>query len=72
MRHTWVMVQEILLWLGSGFVAYLIWAYLERGDDAFPFRTRKDSHLIFLLIFLAAGWLGLVYIFLGLARGSRD
>jgi hypothetical protein len=49
---------NIALWLGSGFLSYAIWAFVFRGEDHFPFKTSKISHLIFLAIFLASGWLG--------------
>ena len=65
------MVENIALWLGSGLLSYLIWAFVNRGENDFPFKTAKDSHLIFLIIFLACGWLGLAWWFLALLRGKN-
>ena len=62
------MVQNIALWLGSGLLGYAIWAFVWRGEDGFPFKTEKGSHLIFLLIFLAVGWFGLAYWFMHFYR----
>jgi len=53
---------SIALWVGSGLLGYLIWAFVWKDPNyGFPFKTAKDSHLLFLLIFLAAGWFGLAY-----------
>ena len=64
------MVENIALWLGSGFISYLIWAFVNRGENDFPFETEKSSHLFFLIIFLACGWFGLAYWLLAFARGK--
>ena len=65
------MVENIALWLGSGFISYLIWAFVNRGEYDFPFKTAKESHLIFLAGFLVVGWFGLAYWFMALVRGKN-
>lgn len=64
------MIENIALWLGSGLLSYIIWAFVMRGEGDFPFKTEKFSHLLFLIIFLASGWFGLAYWGLNFIRPS--